>query len=108
VVSLITQQGDGTPTADEFVIYNGCRMIKGWPERIEAAQRISAYLIAGRPVPRVRYGDEKENWGANRHACGDCGVIKGQVHVAGCDIEQCGLCGRQAITCDCPYDEDEG
>jgi hypothetical protein len=93
--------------ANEFVIYNGRRMIKGWPEKIEAAQLESTYAIAGRPVHRVRYGSEKDDWGAKDRACGDCGVIKGQFHVAGCDIERCALCDGQVISCDCPYDNDE-
>jgi hypothetical protein len=31
----------------EFVIYNGQRMIKGWPEKIEAAQLERTYVIGG-------------------------------------------------------------
>jgi hypothetical protein len=92
--------------ANEFVIYNGRRMIKGWPEKIEAAQLQPTYLVAGRAVARVRYGNEKSDWGADDHACGDCGVVKGQYHVAGCDVERCALCGRQVITCDCPYEDE--
>ena len=91
--------------ADEFVVYNGCRMIKGWPEKIEAAQLQHTYSIAGRLVQRVRYGNEKDNWGANKHACGDCGVVKGQLHVPGCDIEQCAICDGQVISCDCSYQD---
>jgi hypothetical protein len=35
--------------------------------------------------------------------CGDCGVHPGQLHKAGCDIEQCPLCGRQRMSCSCVY-----
>jgi hypothetical protein len=33
--------------------------------------------------------------------CHDCGVAVGQLHVRGCDVEQCPYCGRQSITCPC-------
>jgi hypothetical protein len=93
--------------ADEFVIYKGDRMIKGWRERIAAAQRQTTYSISRRSVQRVRYGSEKGEWGANSHACGDCGVVKGQFHVVGCDVERCALCDGQVLTCGCPYDDDK-
>jgi hypothetical protein len=33
--------------------------------------------------------------------CPECRVRPGQVHRAGCDIEQCPYCGGQLISCDC-------
>lgn len=92
---------------DEFVIYNGARMIKGWPEKIEAAQTQTHYGIAGQTLPRIRYGDEEDNWGADRQPCHDCRVVKGQLHVVGCDVEQCPSCGGQVLSCDCEYDGDD-
>ena len=41
--------------------------------------------------------------------CRDCGVLPGQVHVPGCDIALCKLCGFQDIgdhDTDCPEDDD--
>lgn len=95
--------------ADEFVIYNGVRMIKGWPERIEEAQRQTTYVIDGKAFQRVRYGQEEDDWGADRQPCHDCAVVRGQYHVVGCDVERCPSCGGQVISCDCAYEaEDTG
>ncbi len=35
--------------------------------------------------------------------CHDCGVEPGQVHVHGCDVERCPVCGYQLIGCACIY-----
>jgi hypothetical protein len=94
--------------SQEFVIYQGARMIKGWPEKIQAAQLQTSYSIGGREVQRIRYGEEQDDWGADKHACHDCRVIKGQFHVVSCDGEECPVCHGQVLSCDCPYDEDDG
>jgi hypothetical protein len=33
--------------------------------------------------------------------CPDCGVAPGETHDRGCDVEECPVCHRQLITCDC-------
>ncbi len=91
----------------EFIIYNGLKVSRDWPAQIEAAQRVTEYLIGGKTFARIRYGEEPDDWGAERGPCHDCGVIKGQYHVGPlCDVERCPACGGQVFSCDCPYDGD--
>ena len=95
----------------EYVLYNGHQMVSYWPQKIEEAQQQPHYVIGGRQYARIAYGAESDDWGAERQTCGDCGVLKGQLHVPSCDIERCPACGGQAISCDCDYegdDEDDG
>jgi hypothetical protein len=86
---------------DEFVVYNGVRMVKEWPERIQEAQSQTTVMVGGVERRRIRYGEEPEDWGANRVPCHDCSVIAGQIHVFGCDVERCPVCGGQLIYCEC-------
>lgn len=91
----------------KYVIYNGARMVEGWPEQIEAAQLITTILLKDGEFDRIKYGDETEDFGAEDHACGDCAVIKGQYHVQNCDIEECPNCNGQLLSCDCTIEEEE-
>ena len=68
---------------------------------IEAAQLQPTIVIGGIELQRVRYGEEAEDWGADRQPCHDCGAVKGQLHVFGCDVERCPVCGGQVIFCEC-------
>src|SRR5216684_2314146 len=90
------------------VIFRGVSMIEGWPEKIQAAQTIVTCEVNGTEVPRVRYGDEEDDWGADKRPCHDCGVLKGQYHVgSACDVERCPRCRGQVISCDCEHEGDE-
>lgn len=90
----------------DYVEYNGVRVVRGWPELIRQAQAVTVFTIDGAEVPRIRYGAEAEDWGANAGPCHDCAVVKGQYHVLHCDVERCPACGGQAFGCDCEYDDE--
>lgn len=90
------------------IIYRGVSMLEGWPERIRAAQEIQTCVVNGQEVSRIRYGNESDDWGADRRPCHDCGVIKGELHVEGCDVERCPGCDGQRFNCDCePYEDED-
>lgn len=60
-----------------------------------------AFHLNGQPFTRSR---NVGRWSQAR--CGDCGAPRGGFHHPGCDQERCPLCGRQAISCGCRFDED--
>lgn len=96
---------------NKFVIYNGVTIEKEFAKEIIIAQNLTHYYIEKTAYPRVPYGKEK-NWlkvssDFAEVACHDCAVVKGQLHVPGCDVEACPKCGNSAIVCGCKYDEDE-
>jgi len=39
--------------------------------------------------------------------CGDCGIVHGNYHHPGCDVERCAKRGKQLISCGCLDDENE-
>lgn len=78
-----------------------------WDQEIAAAQLQHSYRIAGRTLLRVPYGSENFDWHADRAPCHDCRVVKGQLHVPGCDVEECPMCRGQSITCGCDEPEED-
>lgn len=92
---------------DDRITFRGAKVLAAWPARLAAAQHHREWVIAGKPFARVRFGEEADDWGSEHGPCHDCVAIKGEFHVAGCDVERCPNCGGQVISCDCPYDGDD-
>ena len=90
----------------DYYLCDLCRTPMGAPED-EGCRVKTLPLEDGGQVTRVRYGQEPEDWGAESgDPCGDCRAPAGGVHHWGCDVERCGRCGGQLITCECPYAEE--
>jgi hypothetical protein len=92
-------------TEHKRTLYRGVPMIEGWPEKIQEAQGITSYTLNGKAIARVPYGSEQDDWYADRIPCHDCRVLKGELHVPSCDVEECPVGGGQLISCDCAFEE---
>jgi HEPN domain-containing protein len=87
----------------EFVLYNGVDMHRDNPKDIMDAQKVIFFENKGKKYPRLTYGTEtgwlKLNPMFADIPCHDCGVVKGQFHADGCDVEECPKCARQLLGC---------
>ena len=91
----------------KLILYRGTLVIENQPKKIEAAQHLLGYTArGGRFFLRIPYGREADDWGADKKPCHDCCVIKGELHVPGCDAEECPTCGGQLLSCGCPFEVD--
>ena len=67
-------------------------------------------VIGDRVVQRIAYVPYRQpRPGQAPVPCGDCGVQPGGFHHPGCDMEDCGNCGRQRLACGCedPLEDEE-
>ncbi|MCU0727612.1 MAG: hypothetical protein MUE73_17780 [Planctomycetes bacterium] len=93
---------------EEMVSFRGMRVSADWPRRLRDAQLSTTCRRNGVEMGRVRYGDERHAWGAERRPCHDCAAARGEFHVPGCDVEECPACGGQMLGgCDCEWPDDE-
>jgi len=89
-------------------LYNGVEMHVSRVQALEAAQLVPTVTILDTIYPRVKYGEEEEDWGAETgKLCHDCFAAPGQFHMDGCDVERCPICGGQAIGCGCSWEDDD-
>jgi hypothetical protein len=90
-----------------------------WIDDYAQAQKERTVRLAGKTYRRIRYGKEplwknatKEDaalWKTQaERPCHDCGVIRGELHLDGCDWERCPRCKGQNLGCPCRTEEDDG
>jgi hypothetical protein len=90
-------------SSEDLIEFRGMSVLRGWPERLAEAQLITTCFPNGIEKARIRYGSEREDWGADRRPCHDCAAIKGEFHALGCDVERCPVCDGQVFGCDCDW-----
>lgn len=90
--------------SSEIVYFNDLFISRELMKEIIDEREKTHITIDGKEYPRVRYGDpleyadfELDAQPYYLHVCHDCKVIKGQVHLAGCDVERCPKCGGQLL-----------
>lgn len=69
------------------------------------------YRINGKLYNPIKMGDPDDWYEYETDpntTCGDCGVMLGEQHLGGCDIERCPACHGQLISCECHAIEEGG
>jgi hypothetical protein len=94
--------------ADDLVIYNGIQMRRDYAESLEQAQRTIYYRAEDSLVPRIRFGNETYPMVTQGEGlCPCCSAAHGQCHEPLCEREQCPVCKRQVMSCDCDISTDD-
>lgn len=88
---------------EEIVVYNNMLVSKELKDETIREQSRRFILVNGKDLERLAYGDESGASASERinFPCHDCLVVKGQLHLFGCDMEECPHCATQLISCEC-------
>lgn len=114
------------PDAELSEIAQSVYNVFEWLDDYWKAQDEKTVRLSGRRYRRVRFGQEMRAWERNpfwkqqinkefraswieviKEPCHDCGVIAGELHLDGCDVEVCPRCAGQYLCCDCRLVDDE-
>ena len=85
----------------KFEFYNGVKVSKGWGLEIERSQLRKTTVVNDSVYSRITYGAEVSFINTDDGTCRGCGVIKGQIHVMGCEHEECPVCSGEFLYCKC-------
>ncbi len=96
---------------ENTTLYQGATVEKDYPAQIVAAQQQQTYRINGQDYARIPYqgefywpDGEVGDSGRGSTICYECLVAQGQLHVPGCVLEECPVCGGMVAKCDCPVE----
>lgn len=105
------------PDADIAKIAQDIYSVFEWIDDYWQAQSEKTVRLSGKRYRRIRFGKECLLKGMPSEfttvwqelmtrPCGDCGVIAGELHLDGCDLEVCPRCHGQYLGICCRTDED--
>lgn len=69
------------------------------------SQSVKTFRIGGRDYNRIACGYEIGEWYGIEDDCSNCGMATGFLHLLPCDLEQCPRCHKQALSCNCNYEQ---
>ena len=106
------------PDADIAKIAQDIYWVFEWIDDYSRAQNEKTVRLSGKRYRRLRFGkeppwkDAPEDFVAVwqeviKRPCHDCGVIFGELHLDGCDMERCPRCSGQYLICCCRTEEDD-
>jgi len=105
------------PDADIAKIAQDVYSVFEWIDDYWQAQGEKTVQLFGKRYRRIRFGNEYKLKGMPvefatvwqelmKRPCGDCGVIVGELHLDGCDLEVCPRCHGQYLGICCRTNED--
>jgi hypothetical protein len=114
------------PDAEVSEIAQSVYNVFEWLDDYWKAQDEKTVKLSGQRYRRVRFGKEMRRWKQSplwrqeiskefqvswrdiiKKPCHDCGVIVGELHLDGCDVEACPRCAGQYLGCECRLAEDD-